>query len=239
MLIADKKTMSLGLFLGLTFLGVLVLIFSPVWGQGKNGLKFSDRLFNSLAKGSAYFIPEVTGNLKKFENQQLVVSVKMKDAGEAASAWKVLSKTAPNTTMQGVVLKVQTPMAPLLGAALRDADSMYFNKGREIGQRYGMDEQKAMESWYGALKGASKALQKGSRNNIEQSNIIEEVMTKAIEPAYNFYKIPAEKISQRAWLVTGMLLFYILYTLWWGFAIYFLCEGFGLSMSKAKTKREV
>jgi hypothetical protein len=239
MLITDKKTMSLGLFLGLSFLGILVLIFSPVWGQGRNGLKFSDRLFNSLAKGSAYFIPEVTGNVNKLDKQQLVVSVTMKDAGEAAAAWKVLSKAAPNTTLQGVVLKVETPLAALLGAALRDADAMYYDRGGEISQRYGMDEKKAMESWYGALKGASKTLQSGASKNIEQSNIIEEVMTKAIEPAYNFYKIPAESVGKKPFLLAGLLAFYLVYTLWWGFAIYFLFEGFGLSMTKAKAKREV
>ncbi len=239
MLIANKKTMSLGLFLGLSFLIILALIFSPVWGKGKNGLQFSDRLFNSLAKGSAYFIPEVNAGLKEYEKQQLVVNVKMKDAGEGAAALKVISQSAPNTTLQGAVLKVDTPLAKLLEAALRDADLMYFNQGDQIGKRYGMDEKKAMESWYGVLNAASKQLQNGPHRNVAQSKIIEEVMTRAIEPAYNFYKIPAERVGKNGLLLTGLLLFYILYTLWWGFAIYFLFDGFGLSMTKAKAKREV
>ncbi len=239
MLIVNKKTMSLGLFLGVSFIAILILIFSPVWGHGKNGLRYSDRLFNSLAKGSAYFIPEVTGKLKKFENQQLKVSVKMKDAGEASAALKILSKTAPKTTVQGAVLKIETPLAKLLEAAVHDADSMYFDRGGEISQKYGMDEKKAMESWYGVLDGASKALQKGENKNVAQSNIIEEVLTKAIEPAYNFYKIPPESVSKKPVILAALLAFYIVYTLWWGFAIYFLFEGFGLSMTKAKAKREV
>ncbi|MGC8493721.1 MAG: hypothetical protein ACP5SH_18515 [Syntrophobacteraceae bacterium] len=239
MLIANKKTMSLGLFLGLSFLAILALIFSPVWGKGKNGLQFSDRLFNSLAKGSAYFIPEVNAGLKEYEKQQLVVNVKMKDAGEAAEALKVFSKNAPNTTLQGTVLKIDTPLTKLLEAALRDADLMYFNQGDQIGKRYGMDEKKAMESWYGVLNGASKQLQNAPHRNVAQSKIIEEVMTRAIEPAYNFYKIPTERVGKNGLLLTGLLLFYILYTLWWGFAIYFLFDGFGLSMTKAKAKREV
>ncbi|MDR3554902.1 MAG: hypothetical protein P4L55_09120 [Syntrophobacteraceae bacterium] len=244
MLIVNKKTMSWGLLLGVSFMAILVLIFSPVWGQGRNGLNFSDRLFNSLAKGSAYFIPEVTENLKKFEEQksekqQLVVSVKMKSPEEAAAALKVLSKSAPNTTAQSAVLKVETPLAPFLGAALRDADLMYLNKGAEVSQKYGMDEKKAMLGWYDALKGASKALQRAGHKEIVQSKMIEEVMTRAIEPAYNFYKIPAERVGPKALLLTGLLIFYIVYTLWWGFAIYFLCDGLGLSMTKAKAKKEV
>ena len=50
MLIVNKKTMSWGLLLGVSFMAILVLIFSPVWGNGRNGLNFSDRLFNSLVK---------------------------------------------------------------------------------------------------------------------------------------------------------------------------------------------
>jgi hypothetical protein len=33
--------------------------------------------------------------------------------------------------------------------------------------------------------------------------------------------------------------FYVVYTLWWGFAIFFIFEGIGLSMTKAKVKKEV
>ena len=239
MLIANKKTMSLGVFLGVTFLGVLVLIFSPVWGQGKNGLQFSDNLFNSLAKGSAYYIPEVSEKIKKYEKQKLVVTIKMKDDKEAAAALKVLSKTAPNTTLQGAVLKVDTPLVELLRVAVGDSDQMYSNNGAAISQKYGMDEKKALESFYGALKGASKSLQTGAQRNVPQSAIIEEVMTKAMEPGYNFYKIRVEHSSQKMGLLSGLLAFYILYTLWWGFAIYFMFDGLGLSMTKPKVKREV
>ncbi len=52
--------MSIGLLLGVTFFGVLALIFSPVFGEGRNGLEYSDALFNKLAKGSSYFVPKLT-----------------------------------------------------------------------------------------------------------------------------------------------------------------------------------
>jgi hypothetical protein len=39
--------------------------------------------------------------------------------------------------------------------------------------------------------------------------------------------------------MTGLLLFYVMYTMWWGFAIFFLFEGFGLTMKKSKIKKEV
>jgi hypothetical protein len=36
-----------------------------------------------------------------------------------------------------------------------------------------------------------------------------------------------------------MLIFYVVYSLWWGYAILFLFEGLGLSMKRAKVKKEV
>jgi len=40
-----------------TFAGVLALIFSPIFGDGRNGLVYADDMFNKLSKGSSYFIP--------------------------------------------------------------------------------------------------------------------------------------------------------------------------------------
>jgi hypothetical protein len=100
-----------------------------------------------------------------------------------------------------------------------------------------MDEKEVMTTWWAALNRAVKELQKSRKT--EQSNIILEVMKKGIEPAYNFYKIEPQSISEKAFTATGLLVFYVLYTLWWGFAIFYLFDGLGLSMKKARVKREV
>ena len=52
----------------MTFAGVLALIFSPVFGDGKNGLVYADDMFNKLSKGSSYFIPKVMKSNEKFAN---------------------------------------------------------------------------------------------------------------------------------------------------------------------------
>ena len=105
MLIRNQKTMSVGLLLGISFFGILALIFSPVFGHGRNGLEFSDDLFNKLAKGSSYFIPKLTSDLKEVEKEELVVSVKMQNADQAAKAAKIFTGGAPDTTAQGAELK--------------------------------------------------------------------------------------------------------------------------------------
>jgi hypothetical protein len=38
--------------------------------------------------------------------------------------------------------------------------------------------------------------------------------------------------------MTGLLVFYVLYSLWWGFALMFLVEGMGLTMTKKGAKKE-
>ena len=42
-------------------------------------------------------------------------------------------------------------------------------------------------------------------------------MKKGIEPAYNFYKIEPESISEKALTATGLLAFYVVYTVMVGF----------------------
>jgi hypothetical protein len=70
-----------------------------------------------------------------------------------------------------------------------------------------------------------------------QAKIMNEVITKAVEVGYNFYGISAQNIKEKAGIVTFALVFYVIYTMWWGYAIYFLFEGLGLEM-KAGHKKE-
>ncbi len=237
MLIRHQETMNIGLLLGITFFGILALIFSPVFGEGRNGLEYSDALFNKLAKGSSYFVPKLTGDLKEIEKEELAVSVKMENPEQAARAAKMFARVAPDTNSQGAVLSIRGNLSKLLGAVLEDSNAMYFNKGDEVREKYGIDEKEVLATWWDALNRAVKELQKSKK--IGQANIILEVMKKGIEPAYNFYKIDPESISEKAFTAMGLLVFYLVYTLWWGFAIFYLFDGVGLSMKKARVKQEV
>jgi hypothetical protein len=55
---------------------------------------------------------------------------------------------------------------------------------------------------------------------------------------YNFYRIETRKVSTVAGMLVFSLVFYVAYTLWWGYAVLFLFEGAGLQM-KAGAKKEV
>ena len=65
-----------------------------------------------------------------------------------------------------------------------------------------------------------------------------EAVARGVEVGYNFYGIEPEKASKEAGILSFSLFFYIFYTMWWGYAIYFLFEGMGLEM-KSGAKKEV
>jgi hypothetical protein len=238
MLIRNKGKAVIGLLLGISFIAVLALIFAPII-KGESGLELSDQLFNRLAKGSSYFIPSLSSRLTNFEKEEVAVSVEMESAGQARRALEILLKAGSETSAQGAVLNVKGSLGNLLGAALQDSKTMYLNHGDELREKYGMDEKEAMLIWYRALNGTAKELQKGSDRNIEQSKMVRAVVTEGIEPAYNFYGIQPESVSRKAGITAFLLVFYLVYTIWWGFGIFFLFEGIGFAMTKARVKREV
>ena len=56
------------------------------------------------------------------------------------------------------------------------------------------------------------------------------VVKKAVEPSYNYYKIEPRKIGDLWGIVLFSLVFYVVYTMWYGFAIMFMFEGWGMRL---------
>jgi hypothetical protein len=238
MLIRHKKTFNLGAVLAITFLGILITIFSPVFGDGRNGLEYSDALFNKLAKGSSYFIPELAEVVKPVASQEIGgVTIKLENAEQVTKAVKILMTAGAQVGNQGGELKISGNLGKLLTTVLDDSSTMYHNRGSEISAKYGIDERDVMSTWWAVLNKVAKELQKAKR--VDEANAVFEVMKKGIEPAYNFYKIDPQKVSEKAFTVIALLLFYVLYTMWWGYAIFYMFDGLGLSMKKARVKKEV
>jgi hypothetical protein len=73
---------------------------------------------------------------------------------------------------------------------------------------------------------------------VEEASAVALVVSKGIEPSYNFYGITPMRVMDNIPLVAGFFLFYVVYTLWYGFAIFELFEGIGLTMQKI-AKQEV
>jgi hypothetical protein len=230
-----RASLLIGSLLFFSFFGILGLIFSPVF-SGKNGLDYADDLFNKLAKGSAYFIPDLLSRAEKFVGTPFRASFSLEKPGEAEKAAKLFSSAGATAEAQGSRVTVEGDLGRVLQSALQDSDHMFRNDGEKVRERYGEDEKKAMLSWWTALTRVEKSLKKNLK--IQESEIVSEVIKKGIEPAYNFYRIEHQRVADRAGIMIVLLVFYIGYTLWWGFAIFYLFEGFGLSMKKARVKKE-
>jgi hypothetical protein len=239
MLVRNKKTFGIGVVFALSFLLVLFMIFSPIF-KGKNGLRFADDSFNRLSKGSSYFIPKVSQSVEKSVGKRFSENITLDTAEDAVATAKLFTAAGATVDVQETELRVDGDLGILLQSAVKDADSMFHNKGDAVSARYGLDEKfdekRVMKTWWTALGKIEKKLKKNK--HVEEAKVVSEVMKKAVEPGYNFYGVEGEKVADHAGMLSGLLVFYVAYTMWWGYAIFYIFNGLGLSMKKAKVKKE-
>jgi hypothetical protein len=229
-----KAPLALGMLMSVSFFGVLLLILSPVFG-GKNGLDYADDLFNKLSKGSSYFIPELLkknqSNMGKAFRATLVLE------NETGLITRICASAGARTELQGTTLRLEGDLGRFLSRALQDADHVFNNGGSKVAESYQQDEKQVMRTWWIILTKMERYFKKNLQ--VKESDTISEVVRKGIEPAYNYYNVESQKVSERWGVMSLMLIFYVIYTLWWGYAILFLFEGLGLNMKKAKVKKEM
>lgn len=244
MIVRNKKTFGVGVVFTISFFMVLLAIFTPLF-SGKNGLQFADDSFNRLSKGSSYFIPKVAKSNEAFMGKMFAATIKVDKpedkAGEgekrAENISKVFTTAGAKVEVSGSTLKIEGDLGKVLSAALQDSDAMFNNKGDVIKTRYATDDEKKMfRQWHNGLSKIHKELQKEKK--IAESKMVNDVLKKAIEPSYNFYQVTGQKVVDHAGMLSGLLVFYVAYTMWWGYAIFYLFDGVGLSMKKAKVKKE-
>lgn len=232
MLIVDRKAFSIGLVLAISFLGVLVLIFMPVFGAGMNGLQYADDMFNRLSKGSSYFIPKVAKSVEALADAELNVRIRL-DAEAAAmlerAAVPIAGHCMATRHMDGQV-SLSGDLPTLLRQVLRDAEAGYRNDGASLTERYELTAQAVLAAWWQVLQRLDKALQQDQR--FAEAKAVHEVLKKAVEPAHNYYGVEAARVADMAAPMSALLLFYVIYTVWWGYAMFFLFQGFGLVMKK-------
>jgi hypothetical protein len=226
-MIAKKKEFYTGAFMLLAFAAVLVFIFSPIY-HGKNGLCFLDNMFNSISKGSAYYIPVVKTEAAKLNGKAVRLTLEMDKTARIIPTKLVLAKANARVTTSGKTLTVTADLGQILDACLKDADAMYHNNGTAIQQKYLTDERVIMFNWYQLLKNMEKRLTK--QKLFKEAKIVAQVNHKAVETAYNYYKVEAKSVKTSAAMLGFALAFYVIYTLWYGFGIMFVFEGLGMQI---------
>jgi len=226
-MIANKKEFYGGFAMLAGFFIVLVLMFMPLL-NGHNALEYSDALYNSISKGSAYYIPKIKKTTETFPGNTVNLALTMDNEIQAEQTGVLFMKGGSLVNVSKDQLKVTGDLGIILANCLADADFMYFNKGKVISDKYGYDERLVLYNWHKALKAAEKDLKK--QKKFAEAKMIAQVIKKAVECSYNYYRIEPQKISERLGIVIFSLLFYVVYTLWYGFAIMFMFEGWGMRL---------
>lgn len=235
MLVVHQKPFTLGIVLTVTFFAVLFLMFTPLFG-GRNAFEAADDLFNSISKGSSYFVDKMRAANQAFEGKSFEVRITVKDPwGEKALALLTAAGAAAQTE-EGGKLRVSGDLGRFVAAALDDSESLFHNRGEEVASKYGFPEKEVLFLWWNVFREMSKGFKE--QEKFEEAAFLEQVMKKAVEVGYNYYGIEPKKASVHAGILSFALIFYVAYTLWWGYAVLFLFDGLGLEM-KAGAKKEV
>jgi hypothetical protein len=223
-----KKRLALGTGMLIVFAAVMVLVFMPIFG-GVNGLDYLDNLYNSISKGSAYYIGDLKKDSEQYKGRELDATLNFEEAAQVERAKQLLDTAGLTTEASGTDLKVKGDMGALLGATLTDADDMFHNKGQALTGRYaGKNERAMLLGWWETYKALEKSLNR--QKAFDLAKFTHTVQAKAVEMAYNYYTIEPQSIGDQWLIVVFSLLFYVVYTMWYGFAVMYLFEGAGYDL---------
>lgn len=223
----QKRALYKGIGLLLSFSVVLVLLFLPII-DGRNPMEYMDNLFNSISKGSAYYIPKVKETVQGYQGNPLALTLTMADEKQAGRLSGLLGGREVAVAVSGNQVAISGSLNTLLLQALEDADIMYVNDAERIVAKYGYNERQALFDWWSTLKALEYELNKQKR--FDAAKLVALVQAKAVETSYNYYGIKAENIGDKIGIVLIALAFYVIYTLWYGFGIMYLFEGWGMNL---------
>lgn len=209
------------------FAFVLVPLFTPVFA-GQTGMEAADDLFNSLSKGSSYYIEEVAAEVGQYQGTELALTLKATDAVQAETLAKMFEGAGVAVTREGDGLGISGDMGAIFNAAVTDADDLFWEKEEAIEARYATDNARAvLFYWHDAFGQISKAF--SEKGQFADALFVTKISERALEPAYNFAGITAAKVGERAGITVFLLCFYVVYTVWYGFSIMFVFEGVGVT----------
>jgi len=231
-----KRQIVVGIALSISFFVVLGLMLTPIW-NGKTFIEYADDIFCSISKKSVYFIPKVSKEVESVKGYKLEANIKALDSDQIRKIAVLYKYTDADVKVVGYELKVNGDLYKILKCALTDADLLYKGESEVIRGKYNYGEKEVLYNWWYSLKQVEKTLKR--KGHFKEAIIVEDVITKAIEPAYNYYGIKEIDVRNILGVFSFLLIFYVVYTVWWGFAIYYLFEGLGLKVTKAKEKKEV
>lgn len=228
-MIVDKIKFYTGLGMLAVFAVLLTIILLPI-SDGKNGLQYLDELYNSLSKGSAYFITELREDSSFYNDTSIDVVLVMETEEQAEQTALLYQEAGAEVVTSGVELEISGDLGIILGTCLDDADAMYYDDAETITDKYGYDAMHVLHNWWVSLEEMNKGLE--DEDMFDEAKAVTSVKEKGVEPSYNYYGIEPETVSSRIGVLILSLVFYLIYTVWYGFALMFIVEGLGLKITQ-------
>lgn len=211
---------------GLLIFVMTLPIFRDEQGQPIYSLHYSDMIFNELSKGSSWFIPEVRARIAALGKREISLKIPLSNAAERELAARLLTTAGADAQVNGAVA-FHGNLAAILHSATEDAEHLYNNDGAAVSARYGgAAPLQVASAWWHLLNAAMRQMQKAG--DLACARAIAAVLDKAIEPGNNFYGMKAVKVADNFMPICGLLAFYVIYAVWYGFALYYIFQGLGL-----------
>ena len=232
-IVVKKTEFGVGLILSLTFFIILFVMHSGgMFGvDGKSLVDYTDKMFVSVSKGSVYFIPEIMQKTSEDVGKPIDIGI----MGDEKTAM-LFEKANAKTELDNKTLRIRGDLGEIERSAVQDADLLFKGDEKRLYEKYGFDGKEVVKRWWTSLKAMEGTLRKAKK--FEAIESLSNVRIKALEPAFNYYGVEAASAGDYAFGITTIVVCYVFYTVWWGFAIYFLCEGVGLLVRKGKEKKE-
>jgi hypothetical protein len=230
-MIRDRRRFLLGAA-GLAVFAVSLALWGLPFREGPSGLERADRFFNRLAKHSAHRFSDQRKEAGEFLETRFEAACVLKEAEDAPRLARVLASGGIETEVHGATVRLRGYLGRAAAAAIDDAELLYCGEEQTLAGKYGFSGREAVYWWWTAF-GAVYRRQVEERR-IEESNFASAIRTKVCEPAYNFAGFEPVSAAESAAPLAGILVFYVLYTVWYGFSIFFLFEGLGIRARKHK-----
>ncbi len=233
-IVRNKKTFTMGVVMLLSFILVYVGMMSPNFGNGRNGLEYADDMFNSLSKGSAYFIEDAQKVADAQKGKTINVTVKAPTPEDAVKWGKLYTVAGANVSVKEASVTIDGDFGQILSAVVADSDFMYHNDSKSLELKYAYDGREATNNWNNSLKKIDAQLK--AKSQFQQEFDLVKVQQKALEPGYNYFGVEIKKVSENKASLAFMLSFYLIYTIWYGFGLFYFFDGLGIVIAKPKKK---
>ena len=234
--VRNKNTFTIGISLLVSFVLIYVGMMSPNFGNGRNGLQYADDMFNSLSKGSAYFMKEAQIVADGQKGKNINLTVKASSPAEAVKWGKLYSTAGATVTVKESSVTIDGDFGKILGAVVADSDFMYYNDSKSVEKKYGYDGREATYNWNSSFKKIDAALK--AKSQFSEGSALLKVQQKALEPGYNYYGVEIKLVSENKASLAFLLSFYLIYTMWYGFGLFYFMDGLGIVIGKPKKKVE-